>query len=87
MRCRSAVGEGITGHAFRTRANWDVVDNVTAGVETTSSRAGIATFVTETAAIARAFIVDDTLWTARFVRVTDVFRQALAIAMTSANRI
>lgn len=73
---RRTLHKSISGHALRTRAHRNVIDNIAQSILSTCSRTRIHAFVSDACFIASAVIVYDTLRSTASVRITLVFRQA-----------
>ena len=57
---------------FYTAAYRNVVGNTTFGIDSTCSRTRIDTLVTKTALFARAVCIQNTFWSARAIRISNV---------------
>ena len=75
-----AGGEGIPNVALNTGAGGHVVHDPAPCIDATSPRAGVDALVPLACFVGWAVRVDDTLWSARHVRISKVFRDALARA-------
>lgn len=75
---RSAFDKSVASHTSGTAAHWHVIDNVTNGILSTSTRTRINAFVSNTSFVTRTIRIEDTFWTTSCVWIALVFWQASA---------